>query len=50
MKIESTTVEMFRKEKNTVFCAFIANTCPEKKENSLILKKQLMGKSFKGEK
>ena len=25
MKIESTAVEMFWKEKNTVFCAFIAN-------------------------
>ena len=31
MKIESTAVEMFWKEKNTVFCAFIANICPEKK-------------------
>ncbi len=29
MKIESTTVEMFWKEKNTIFCAFIANICPE---------------------
>ena len=43
MKIESTAVEMFWKEKNTVFCAFIANIWPEKKKNSLKLKKQLMG-------
>ena len=50
MKIESTAVEMFWKERNTVFCAFIANICPEKKRNSQRLKKQLKGKSFKGEK
>ena len=50
MKIESTPVEMFWKEKNTIFCAFIANICPEKKKNSLKLKKHLRGKSFKYEK
>ena len=50
IKIESTAVEMFRKERNTVFCAFITNIYPEKKKKSLKLKKQLMGKSFKGEK
>ena len=32
MEIESTTVEMFWWEKNTVFSAFIVNICPEKKE------------------
>ena len=50
MKIESTDVEMFWKEKNTVLCAFIANIWHEKKKNSLKLKKQLRRKSFKGEK
>ena len=50
MKIESTAVEMFWKEKQTVFCAFIANICPEKRKNNLELKKQLIGKSFQGEK
>ena len=38
MEIESTKVEMFREEKNTVFCAFTANICPVKKKNSLQLK------------
>jgi hypothetical protein len=46
MKIESTTVEMFWKDNNTVFCAFIANICLEKKKNRLKLKKQLREKSF----
>ena len=50
MKIESTPVELFWKEKNTVFCAFITNICPEKKKDSLKLEKHLRGKSFKGEK
>ncbi|MGV8962097.1 MAG: hypothetical protein ACOH2V_01805 [Candidatus Saccharimonadaceae bacterium] len=39
MKIEYTTVEMFWKEKNTIFSAFIANICHEKKKNCLKLKK-----------
>ena len=38
MKIESTAVEMFWKEKNTVLCAFIANIWTEKKKNILKLK------------
>ena len=50
MKIESTTVEMFWKEKNTVFCALIANICPEKKKNNLKLKKQQREKSLKSDK
>ena len=40
MEIESTKVEMFREEKNTDFCAFIAKIWKEKKENSLKQKKQ----------
>ena len=39
MKIESTTVEMFWKEKILIFSALIANICPEKIKNSLKLKK-----------
>ena len=39
MKIESTTVEMFREEINTVFCLFIANLWTENKVNILKLKK-----------
>jgi hypothetical protein len=50
MKIESTTVEMFWKEKNTVLCAFVANICPEKIKDSLKLKIQLRRKRFKDEK
>ena len=46
MKIESTAVEMFWKENNAVLCALIANICPEKKKNSLKLKKQLRGEVF----
>ncbi len=37
MKIETTAVEMFWKEKDAVFCAFIANICPENKRNDLEL-------------
>ena len=50
MKIESTVVEMFWKEKSTVFGAFITNICPERIKNSLKLKKQQYGNSFKSEK
>ena len=50
MKIESTAVEMFWKEKDTVFSAFIVNICPEKKRHSLKLKKHLRRKSFQFEK
>jgi hypothetical protein len=46
MKIESTAGEMFRKEKRTVFCEFIANICLVKKKNSLKLKKQLREEEF----
>ena len=49
MKIESAAVEMFWKEKITVFCAFIAKICPEKKRNNLKLKKQQTDMSFKNE-
>ena len=41
MQIVSTAVEMFWKEKNTVFYSFIANIWPEKKRNIIKLKKQL---------
>ena len=40
MKIESTMVEMFREEINTVFCLFIANLWAVNKENILKFKKQ----------
>jgi hypothetical protein len=41
---------MFWKEKNTVFCAFIAYIWSENKRNDVELKKQLIRKSFEGEK
>ena len=37
LKIESTAGEMFWKEKNSVFCAFIANIWLEKNKNDLEL-------------
>ena len=40
MKIGSTDVEMFRKEKDTVFCAFIVNIFAETNEYSLNMNKQ----------
>ncbi len=50
MKIESTTVEMFWKEKTLFFVHLLPIICPEKKKYSLKLKKQQREKSSKSEK